>query len=115
MCKSKQKFQYRKGNKQEKQDTYNSQYVMIIMFLHKFPCSSVKSSIICRKNKEDTPSILHRYSIDSPSFRWRIDGLLMDYRWSMYGVKIEFLVELMLFTSEEEWSIDGRKEKLFAR
>ena len=27
----------------------------------------------------DTPSLLHRYSIASPSFRWSIDGQSMDY------------------------------------
>ena len=31
----------------------------------------------------------------------------MDYRWSMYGVKTDFLTEFTLFTSGEEWTIDG--------
>ena len=26
-----------------------------------------------------------------PSFRWSIDGLLMDNRWSIYGVITDFL------------------------
>ena len=31
-----------------------------------------------------TPSLLHRYSIASPSFRWSIDGITMEMLWT-YG------------------------------
>ena len=41
--------------------------------------------------KVDTPSLLHRYSIASPSFRWRIDGLTMDQRWRKSGIRKEEL------------------------
>ena len=37
----------------------------------------------------DTPSLLHRYSIASPSFRWSIYGELMDNRCSILGVSKE--------------------------
>ena len=32
------------------------------------------------------PSLFHHSSIDSPSKRWTIDGLSMDYRWIIDGV-----------------------------
>ncbi len=55
-----------------------------------FPSSSV-----------DAPSILHRYSIDGPSFRWRIDGGLMEYRWSIsrfsYTKYLYFLLLVVCF------------------
>ena len=31
------------------------------------------------------PSLLHRCSIVSPSKRWTIDGVTMEYRWSVFG------------------------------
>ena len=41
-----------------------------------------ESLLFLRSSSEDTPSILHRYSIDSPSFRWRIDGTVMEVWWN---------------------------------
>ena len=38
----------------------------------------VKTPLILRFFSEVTPSILHRYSIVSPSFRWRNDGTVME-------------------------------------
>ena len=40
-------------------------------------------------NSYDTPSVVHRSSIDTPSKRWTIDGLSMEYRWSIYLGKAE--------------------------
>ncbi len=34
--------------------------------------------LFLRLKSVDTPSILHRYSIDGPSFRWSIDGQTME-------------------------------------
>ena len=31
------------------------------------------------------PSLLHRWSIATPSKRWTIDGVTMEYRWSIFG------------------------------
>ena len=42
-----------------------------------------------RSSSQDTPSLLHRYSIVSPSFRWSSDGPAMDQRWSNYGEERE--------------------------
>ena len=38
-------------------------------------------SLFVRYSSIDTPSLLHRISIVSPSKRWSIDGLSMDNRW----------------------------------
>jgi len=45
-----------------------------------------ETPLFFRSSFEDTPSLLHRYSIASPSFRWSIYGELMDYRWSIRGL-----------------------------
>ena len=50
-------------------------------FLAKIFFLSEKSSIFADSNKVDTPSLLHRYSIASPSFRWSIYGEVMGKRW----------------------------------
>ena len=38
-------------------------------------------SLFVHSSSVDTPSLLHRISIVSPSKRWSIDGLSMDNRW----------------------------------
>ena len=53
-----------------------------------FVCKDADSCLILRSFSEVTPSILHRYSIVSPSFRWRIDGGTMDLRWSIISIII---------------------------
>ncbi|MBQ2176679.1 MAG: hypothetical protein II453_17100 [Alphaproteobacteria bacterium] len=37
-----------------------------------------QNPLFLRLKSVDTPSLLHRYSIASPSFRWSIDGQTMD-------------------------------------
>ena len=40
-------------------------------------------------SSDDSPSVLHRYSISTPSKRWTIDGLSMEYRWTiLYGKRV---------------------------
>ena len=41
----------------------------------------MKKSFFLRLKSKDTPSLLHRYSIASPSFRWSIYGEVMGKRW----------------------------------
>ena len=40
-------------------------------------------------SSDDTPSVVHRSSIDTPSKRWTCDGVTMEYRWSIYLGKAE--------------------------
>ena len=44
-----------------------------------------ETPLFYRYSSVDAPSILHRYSIDGPSFRWRIDGVSMEYLKSFKG------------------------------
>ena len=63
----------------------------LISFLNDFYSSKsvfrkeANSSLFLRLSSIDTPSLLHRYSIASPSFWWSIDGLSMDNRWIIFG------------------------------
>ena len=41
--------------------------------------------LFLRLTSVDTPSLLHRYSIASPSFRWSIYGEVMEKRWRSDG------------------------------
>ena len=66
-------------------------FVLLISF------SSGKSSNFVRKNKVDTPSLLHRYSIASPSFRWSIYGQTMVKQWSMLRIRTNY------FRKEKIW------------
>ena len=54
-----------------------------------FPFFSFFVPYFQRRNKdrksEVAPSLVHRCSIDCPSKRWSIDGLTMEYRWSIFG------------------------------
>ena len=36
-------------------------------------------------NSAYPPLLLHRFSIVTPSKRWTIDGVTMEYRWSILG------------------------------
>jgi hypothetical protein len=42
---------------------------------------AVNPALIQCLTSEVSPSLLHHISIDTPSKRWTIDGLSMDYRW----------------------------------
>ena len=58
------------------------QKAQTLIYRH-FPHST---SQILRYSTEDTPSILHRYSIDGPSFRWSIDGRAMEEHKNILGI-----------------------------
>ena len=62
-------------------------FLSFLIFLPKnmgFPLQ--ETPLFYRSSSEDTPSLLHRYSIASPSFRWSNDGDAMDKRWRNLGV-----------------------------
>ena len=42
-------------------------------------------------SSEASPSLVHRISIAAPSKRWTIDGVSMDYRWTILGLRRELL------------------------
>ena len=44
-----------------------------------------QNPLFLRLKSVDAPSILHRYSIDGPSFRWSIDGQTMEDWWRILG------------------------------
>ena len=69
---------------------------ILIFHLMNIGFNMQETPLFFRSSFEDTPSLLHRYSIASPSFRWSIDGGLMDYRWSILGVSKEEFVCLRL-------------------
>ena len=48
--------------------------------------SPQEQTLFLTRNSAVSQLFILRYSIDGPSFRWRIDGGLMDYRWSILGV-----------------------------
>ena len=54
-----------------------------------FPFFSFFCTLVLKKKQgrksEVAPSLVHRCSIDCPSKRWSIDGLTMEYRWSIFG------------------------------
>ena len=52
------------------------------------------------------PSLLHRWSIASPSKRWTIDGVTMEYRWSIFG---ERAMSISRFFSLNKYSLEKRK------
>ena len=63
---------------------YKSQRIII------FLCSPVNiHSTYKARNIIIPPMILHQWSIDSPSFLHRNDGLSMEYRWSILRGKAE--------------------------
>ena len=63
----------------------------LISFLNDFYSSKsvfrkeANPSLFLRLSSIDTPSLLRRKSIASPSFWWSIDGLSMDNRWIIFG------------------------------
>ena len=52
-------------------------------------------------SSEVSPSLVHQFSIDTPSKRWTCDGVTMEYRWSIYRgrtkEKRSFLLENSAF------------------
>ena len=56
--------------------------------------SPLFSSLFPRYSSEDTPSLLHINSIASPSFRWSIDGVSMEYRWRNLRVSSKDIREI---------------------
>ena len=60
--------------------TKQTKFIFVSFPLPILPCSFSLALFVLFLS-EVTPSLLHRYSIVTPSKRWIIDGLSMDYWW----------------------------------
>ena len=61
-------------------DAFSTRFCISNVISHCMLLGNNRASLplFCRCSSEVTPSILHRYSIVSPSFRWTNDGVTME-------------------------------------
>ena len=85
-------------------DAFSTRFCISNVISHCMLLGNNRASLplFCRCSSEVTPSILHRYSIVSPSFRWTNDGVTMDKRWR----------NIRAWAGKEWIKIKSKKEKI---